>query len=50
MKYLRELLDLDSNGKFLTSMNNKDGQIEPNLLNTRDDKVKALNKKESSLA
>lgn len=50
LKYLRELLDLDSNGAIRKSDNNLTGKavaVEPNVLNSREDKIKALNRRES---
>ena len=55
VKYLRELLELDSSGNKkqqsgsnLMSMSSTANMIEPNVLNSRDDKVKTFNKKQSA--
>eukprot|EP00347_Sterkiella_histriomuscorum_P013232 403365504 len=48
LKYLRELVDLDSgNVSMKKKLLGNDNKVEPNALNTRDDKVKALNRRES---
>ncbi|CDW81151.1 UNKNOWN [Stylonychia lemnae] len=47
-KYLRELLELDS-GKKMTNNLVQNLDVEPNVLNARDEKIKVLNRRESSI-